>query len=169
MPWTGYRVGPGGKMDMEYMYHQIKEERETTEREEERGTVRELDMLLTNIHKIISISRKHEEPSSRRSDRRVDTPDIIKLKDIRTPSRSSWDEDVLDTPSRSSAWDTMTPSHTSETEEELVSVRKKYVNKDTPLPTPTYRYNAWANERKSFGVNKSGNNDKWYCDVVFYR
>lgn len=25
-------------------------------------------------------------------------------------------------------------------------------SKDTPLPTPTHRYNAWANNRKSLGI-----------------
>ena len=76
----------------------------------------------------------------------------MKLKDIRTPSRSSWDEDITGTPSRTSAWDVMTPSRTSE-EEVSSSSRRQY--KDTPLPTPTHRYNAWANERKSFGIKKS--------------
>ena len=26
------------------------------------------------------------------------------------------------------------------------------ITKDTPLPTPTHRYNAWADDRKSMGI-----------------
>ncbi len=99
---------------------------------------------------MFSCNRKYEEPSSRRSNYRMDTPDI-KRSDIRTPSRSSWDEDITNTPSRTSAWDVMTPSHTSQ-DEVSSSSRRQY--KETPLPTPTFRYNEWANERKSFGVKK---------------
>ena len=75
--------------------------------------------------------------------------------DIRTPSHSSWDEEMTHTPSRSSAWDMLTPSHTSEIDEPSISRRRG--TEDTPLPTPTYRYNAWADDRKSFGIkNKKG-------------
>lgn len=93
------------------------------------------------------------DSSRSRNHHRMETPDI-KFKDIRTPSRSSWDEDITGTPRQSnSAWDVMTPS-ISEIEEEPSSSRRKY-DKDTPLPTPTHRYNAWANERKSFGIKKT--------------
>ena len=86
--------------------------------------------------------------SSRRGHHRPDTPLDTRFKDMRTPSRSSWDEDVTATPIHTSAWDVMTPSsHTSSD----ISTRK-HVPKDTPLPTPTHRYNVW--ERKSFGVKK---------------
>lgn len=95
--------------------------------------------------------RSDKPPSSRRdkSDERIQTPDL-KFKDIRTPSRSSWDEEMTHTPSRSSAWDMLTPSHTSEIDEPSISRRRG--TEDTPLPTPTYRYNAWADDRKSFGI-----------------
>lgn len=87
----------------------------------------------------------------------METPDI-KFKDIRTPSRSSWDEDITGTPRKSnSSWDVMTPSISDMEEEVPKSSVKKH--EDTPLPTPTHRYNAWANERKSFGVKKSSKCD----------
>ncbi len=32
------------------------------------------------------------------------------------------------------------------------------LSKDTPLPTPTHKYNAWANNRKSLGITPQERN-----------
>ena len=81
--------------------------------------------------------------------------------DIRTPSRSSWDENVSHTPAKISAWDTPTPSRTSVIDEPSFSVKKHSYKLDTPLPTPTHLYNDWAEDRKSFGI-KFGEGSKFY-------
>ena len=31
-------------------------------------------------------------------------------------------------------------------------IRRSKASTDTPLPTPTHRYNAWADDRKSLGI-----------------
>uniref|UniRef100_A0A673MVJ0 Pre-mRNA-splicing factor ATP-dependent RNA helicase PRP16 n=1 Tax=Sinocyclocheilus rhinocerous TaxID=307959 RepID=A0A673MVJ0_9TELE len=81
--------------------------------------------------------------------------------DLATPSRSSWDEDDSGfTSSRHSHWESPSPapSHCSERSQRSVrdSERRDRSSKpqypaETPLPTPSYKYNEWANDRKHLG------------------
>ncbi|XP_041726204.1 pre-mRNA-splicing factor ATP-dependent RNA helicase PRP16 isoform X2 [Coregonus clupeaformis] len=85
-----------------------------------------------------------------------------------TPSRTSWDEDDSGyASSRRSHWESPSPapSHKDsdksersersprsgrESERKDKSVRGRYPD-DSPLPTPSYKYNEWANDRKHLG------------------
>ncbi|XP_062404662.1 pre-mRNA-splicing factor ATP-dependent RNA helicase PRP16 isoform X1 [Sardina pilchardus] len=104
-----------------------------------------------------SISRgsRKDEPASPRN----------RPRDATTPSRSSWDEDDSGYGSnRRSHWESPSPapshrdsdrserSHRSGSESERRdrSVRNRYPD-DTPLPTPSYKYNEWASDRKHLG------------------
>ncbi|TRZ00209.1 hypothetical protein DNTS_022588 [Danionella cerebrum] len=87
------------------------------------------------------------------------------VRNLPTPSRSSWDEDDSGIgSSRHSHWESPSPapSHRendrSERSQRSVrdSVRRDRSSKpqylaDTPLPTPSYKYNEWANDRKHSG------------------
>ncbi|XP_066503640.1 pre-mRNA-splicing factor ATP-dependent RNA helicase PRP16 isoform X2 [Hoplias malabaricus] len=103
----------------------------------------------------ISRGTHREEPESPRH----------RPKDATTPSRSSWDEDDSGyASSRRSHWESPSPapSHketdrserssrsSRESERRDKSVRARYPE-DTPLPTPSYKYNEWANDRKHLG------------------
>uniref|UniRef100_A0A8C3G941 Pre-mRNA-splicing factor ATP-dependent RNA helicase PRP16 n=1 Tax=Cyclopterus lumpus TaxID=8103 RepID=A0A8C3G941_CYCLU len=83
-----------------------------------------------------------------------------------TPSRSNWEEDDSGySSSRHSQWESPSPalphremdrserSHRSgrESERRDRSIRGRYPD-DTPLPTPSYKYNEWANDRKHLGT-----------------
>ncbi|XP_023646619.1 pre-mRNA-splicing factor ATP-dependent RNA helicase PRP16 [Paramormyrops kingsleyae] len=98
---------------------------------------------------------KRDEPESPRH----------RPRDAPTPSRSSWDEDDSGyASSRRSHWESPSPapSHREsdksershrpgrESERRDRSVRSRYPA-DTPLPTPSYKYNEWANDRKHLG------------------
>lgn len=72
------------------------------------------------------------------------------------------------TPARVSAWDTPTPSHSTVTDEPSFS-RRHGVPEETPLPTPTHRYNAWADDRKSFGVGSGGGGGGNHFIVILFR
>ncbi|KAK1163517.1 pre-mRNA-splicing factor ATP-dependent RNA helicase PRP16-like [Acipenser oxyrinchus oxyrinchus] len=98
---------------------------------------------------------RREEPESPRH----------RPKDGATPSRSSWDEDDSGyVSSRRSHWESPSPapSHResersersqrssgreSEKRDRDRSVKSRYPD-DTPLPTPSYKYNEWANDRR---------------------
>ncbi|KAL1129092.1 hypothetical protein AAG570_013623 [Ranatra chinensis] len=92
--------------------------------------------------------RSHRSERSSRSDRgwsetprfkdEPQTP-LFRVKD--TPSRSSWDEDET-TPSPRSSWDLPTPKVHGGGGVDWSSRR----------PTPAYRYNVWAKDRKSTGA-----------------
>ncbi|XP_035680247.1 pre-mRNA-splicing factor ATP-dependent RNA helicase PRP16-like isoform X2 [Branchiostoma floridae] len=93
-------------------------------------------------------------------------------KGAETPSRSNWedDEDLRSTPSRNSSWDLPTPSTGSRDGDRSVrsershrstrdgdySERRKAPNKksvdETPLFTPTHKYNDWADDRRHIGI-----------------
>ncbi|KAJ8343832.1 hypothetical protein SKAU_G00311610 [Synaphobranchus kaupii] len=102
---------------------------------------------------------RREEPESPRH----------RPRDAPTPSRSGWDEDDSGySSSRRSHWESPSPSPSpshkeadrsersqrsvreSERREKDRSVRSRYPD-DTPLPTPSYKYNEWANDRKHLG------------------
>uniref|UniRef100_H3AYQ6 RNA helicase n=1 Tax=Latimeria chalumnae TaxID=7897 RepID=H3AYQ6_LATCH len=115
-----------------------------------------------------SSSRSERDRSSR--ERRRDEPESPRHrpKDALTPSRSSWDEDDSGYGSiRRSQWESPSPalshkdsersarSHRSSVRESERrdrdrSVRNRYSD-DTPLPTPSYKYNEWADDRKHLG------------------
>lgn len=107
----------------------------------------------------LSRGSKRDEPSTPKE----------RPKDSSTPSRSNWEEDESGySSSRRSHWESPSPapshresdrsehSHSSgrdsERRENSVSrsVRGRYPD-DTPLPTPSYKYNEWANDRKHLG------------------
>uniref|UniRef100_A0A8C5A201 RNA helicase n=1 Tax=Gadus morhua TaxID=8049 RepID=A0A8C5A201_GADMO len=88
-------------------------------------------------------------------------------RDSFTPSRSNWEEDDsgYSSSKHSSQWESPSPapsnregSDRSERSQRSVrdserrdrSVRGRYPD-DTPLPTPSYKYNEWANDRKHLG------------------
>ncbi|XP_051553380.1 pre-mRNA-splicing factor ATP-dependent RNA helicase PRP16-like isoform X1 [Myxocyprinus asiaticus] len=92
---------------------------------------------------------------------RRDEPDTPRNrpKDLATPSRCSWDEDDCGFgSSRQSHWESPSPasSHREydrsvrDSERRDKSSRAQYLA-DTPLPTPSYKYNEWANDRKHLG------------------
>uniref|UniRef100_A0A8C7KM46 Pre-mRNA-splicing factor ATP-dependent RNA helicase PRP16 n=1 Tax=Oncorhynchus kisutch TaxID=8019 RepID=A0A8C7KM46_ONCKI len=76
-----------------------------------------------------------------------------------TPSRTSWDEDDGGyASSRRSHWESPSPapSHkdsdkSERSERSPRSGRESRYPDDTPLPTPSYKYNEWANDRKHLG------------------
>uniref|UniRef100_A0A672NMH0 RNA helicase n=1 Tax=Sinocyclocheilus grahami TaxID=75366 RepID=A0A672NMH0_SINGR len=103
----------------------------------------------------------------RRRDRGKSGPESPhnRSKDLATPSRSSWDEDDSGySSSRHSHWESPSPapSHREydRSERSHRSVRdserrdrssKPQYPAETPLPTPSYKYNEWANDRKHLG------------------
>ncbi|KTG44447.1 hypothetical protein cypCar_00010855 [Cyprinus carpio] len=109
--------------------------------------------------------RSQRDGSSERMSRgtRRDEPESPRNrpKDLATPSRSSWDEDDSGySSSRHSHWESPSPapSHCSERSQRSVrdSERRDRSSKpqypaETPLPTPSYKYNEWANDRKHLG------------------
>ncbi|XP_053094210.1 pre-mRNA-splicing factor ATP-dependent RNA helicase PRP16 isoform X2 [Pangasianodon hypophthalmus] len=103
----------------------------------------------------ISRGSRRDEPQTPRS----------RPRDAPTPSASSWDEDDSGyASSRRSHWESPSPapSHREtdrserssrsgrDSERRDKSVRARYPE-DTPLPTPSYKYNEWANDRKHLG------------------
>uniref|UniRef100_A0A672PQ71 Pre-mRNA-splicing factor ATP-dependent RNA helicase PRP16 n=1 Tax=Sinocyclocheilus grahami TaxID=75366 RepID=A0A672PQ71_SINGR len=82
-------------------------------------------------------------------------------KDLATPSRSSWDEDDSGfASSRHPHWESLSPapSHCSERSqrsgrdsERRDRCESLHQSLKTPLPTPSYKYNEWANDRKHLG------------------
>ncbi|XP_045194150.2 pre-mRNA-splicing factor ATP-dependent RNA helicase PRP16-like [Mercenaria mercenaria] len=107
--------------------------------------------------------RRYSERSSRSSRDWSDTPRSrnepatpnIRPKD--TPSRSAWDDDEDFTPPKRSSWDMLTPSVHEDRENDLdtpsdyrrsKSSRSKKSSKETPLPTPSYKYNEWMDDKK---------------------
>ncbi|MCJ8737335.1 hypothetical protein PDJAM_G00022720 [Pangasius djambal] len=103
----------------------------------------------------ISRGSRRDEPQTPRN----------RPRDAPTPSASSWDEDDSGyASSRRSHWESPSPapSHREterserssrsgrDSERRDKSVRARYPE-DTPLPTPSYKYNEWANDRKHLG------------------
>ncbi|XP_057707126.1 pre-mRNA-splicing factor ATP-dependent RNA helicase PRP16-like [Corythoichthys intestinalis] len=103
----------------------------------------------------ISWGRKRDEPQ---------TPQQPYYKDGFTPSCSNWEDDEGGlASSRHSHWESPSPApfkreldHSErswhmgrESQRGHRSVKNNYAA-DTPLPTPSYKYNDWANDRKHF-------------------
>ncbi|TRY79169.1 hypothetical protein TCAL_09988 [Tigriopus californicus] len=88
-----------------------------------------------------------EETPRRREPRDEDTPLLVRPRD--TPVRG-WDEDEDGTPSKYSTWDRDTPSIDGRDREDYLnsarsskSRRHHRYEKETPLPTPSYKKNDW--------------------------
>uniref|UniRef100_A0AAX7STD4 RNA helicase n=1 Tax=Astatotilapia calliptera TaxID=8154 RepID=A0AAX7STD4_ASTCA len=97
----------------------------------------------------ISRGSKRDEPQTPQS----------RPRDSFTPSRSNWDEDDSGFgSSRHSQWESPSPapSHRESDRSERSQrsgreIRSGRYPDDTPLPTPSYKYNEWANDRKHLG------------------
>uniref|UniRef100_A0A674DE11 Pre-mRNA-splicing factor ATP-dependent RNA helicase PRP16 n=1 Tax=Salmo trutta TaxID=8032 RepID=A0A674DE11_SALTR len=135
------------------MYASSKEDK-NREREKDRERIRDTDRDRRGERgwssERISRGSKREEPP---------TPQT-RPKDG-TPSRTSWDEDDSGyASSRRSHWESPSPapSHKDSDKSERSErsprsgreIRGRYPD-DTPLPTPSYKYNEWANDRKHLG------------------
>ena len=110
---------------------------------------------------------EEETPRSRRgnNDSDIETP-YLNLKD--TPSGAAWDEseDEGNTPGKTSSWDKFTPSLRRREEDSVrsdiwkssshkSSKHQRYYEKETPLPTPSYKKNVWHKDRRK-GENERG-------------
>ncbi|XP_042196437.1 pre-mRNA-splicing factor ATP-dependent RNA helicase PRP16 [Callorhinchus milii] len=118
--------------------------------------------------------RGHRENWSERSkSNRKEDPDTPRHrpKDALTPSRSSWDDDesgIGTQYSRRSQWESPspTPSHKDSDKSERSyrssgrdserrdkdRSRRNHYEEDTPLPTPSFKYNEWADDRRHLGA-----------------
>uniref|UniRef100_A0A4W5MHX4 Pre-mRNA-splicing factor ATP-dependent RNA helicase PRP16 n=1 Tax=Hucho hucho TaxID=62062 RepID=A0A4W5MHX4_9TELE len=123
------------------MYASSKEDK-NREREKDRERIRDTDR------------DRRGERGDERSQREEEPPTPQTRPKDGTPSRTSWDEDDSGyASSRRSHWESPSPapSHKdSDKSERSESVRGRYPD-DTPLPTPSYKYNEWANDRKHLG------------------
>ena len=117
-----------------------------------------------------------ETPRSRRKENADDDGDFetpyLKPKD--TPSRASWEDEDYRTPGKLSSWDLPTPGSSRREDDDDWSSRKSsssyrksssrpHYDKETPLPTPTYKKNSWHNKKDGKDHSKSSrrsNNDK---------
>ncbi|XP_064611896.1 LOW QUALITY PROTEIN: pre-mRNA-splicing factor ATP-dependent RNA helicase PRP16-like [Liolophura sinensis] len=126
--------------------------------------------------------RDWEETPSRRRDE-PGTPNV-RLKD--TPSATGWDEDDP-TPLKSSSWDLLTPSsgrgreddserhfrssHSDRYERsersERSDRRSRKRSDETPLPTPSYKYNSWMREKRKMHYTPKDQSHKGSGDVEF--
>ncbi|KAF4522429.1 hypothetical protein B566_EDAN012329 [Ephemera danica] len=96
------------------------------------------------------------ERSERHTPRFSDEPHTPKLRVKDPTSRTAWDEDDP-TPHRRSAWDLPTPGperdstdwseHGSER-----SFKPRRHDGQSPMPTPAYKFNSWAKDRKRTGA-----------------
>ncbi|XP_077420453.1 pre-mRNA-splicing factor ATP-dependent RNA helicase PRP16 isoform X2 [Vanacampus margaritifer] len=147
-------------------------------RDKDKGRDRRSERDARVDNNISRSERSHRSERSERSQRdgwsdrisrgsRRDEPQTPQQRprDGSTPSRSNWEEDDSGyASSRHSHWESPSPApsakesdrsersrHTGrESERRDRSVRGRYAD-DTPLPTPTYKYNEWANDRKHLG------------------
>lgn len=152
-----------------------KERERDKSRDKDRDRRSERDERERSYSRGSSTSRSERGDRSDRSERlsrgKRDEPSTPQQrpKDGSTPSRSSWDEDDSGyASSQRSHWESPSPASSnresdrsershrsgrdSERRENSVSrsVRGRYPD-DTPLPTPSYKYNEWANDRKHLG------------------
>ncbi|XP_060796794.1 pre-mRNA-splicing factor ATP-dependent RNA helicase PRP16 isoform X1 [Neoarius graeffei] len=158
-----------------------KDRERSRDRNRERDRERKSDRDERDRSRGSSSSRSEHLDSSARSERsqrdswserisrgsRRDEPltPCLRPRDAPTPSGSSWDEDDSGyVSSRRSHWESPSPapSHREndrserssrsgrDSERRDKSVRARYPE-DTPLPTPSYKYNEWANDRRHLG------------------
>jgi len=84
----------------------------------------------------------------------------MKSKD--TPSQMPWDDEDHTTPGKFSSWDLPTPessrrnddSEWNSSRRSSSSKRHRYYEKETPLPTPTYKKNSWNRKSSSNSSRK---------------
>ncbi|XP_054856361.1 pre-mRNA-splicing factor ATP-dependent RNA helicase PRP16 [Eublepharis macularius] len=152
------------------VYASSKEEKERKRdhgRERDHERKRDRDERERSRHR--SSSRSEKDGSSEWSSARRNEPDSPRHrpKDAATPSRSSWEEeDSGYSGSRRSQWESPSPvlscrdserSHRaaatrdSDRRDRDRSVRSKYPE-ETPLPTPSYKYNDWADNQQVLGA-----------------
>uniref|UniRef100_A0AAX7VK49 RNA helicase n=1 Tax=Astatotilapia calliptera TaxID=8154 RepID=A0AAX7VK49_ASTCA len=132
------------------VYASSKEDRN---RERDRERSRDKDDRESGYSRGSSSSRSERWERSERNE--PQTPQS-RPRDSFTPSRSNWDEDDSGFgSSRHSQWESPSPapSHreSDRSERSQRSVRSGRYPDDTPLPTPSYKYNEWANDRKHLG------------------
>uniref|UniRef100_W5KAC0 Pre-mRNA-splicing factor ATP-dependent RNA helicase PRP16 n=1 Tax=Astyanax mexicanus TaxID=7994 RepID=W5KAC0_ASTMX len=123
-------------------------DRDSSRSEHGDGSVRSERSLRDGWSDRLSRGSRREEPESPRN----------RPRDTTTPSRSSWDEDDSGYgSSRRSHWESPSPapshreSERSERSQRSVREMRARYPDDTPLPTPSYKYNEWANDRKHLG------------------
>ena len=120
-------------------------------------------------------SERRHDRSERRRDWEVETPrsnrhvdDDIEtpyLKAKSTPSSTNWEDEDHRTPGKLSSWDLPTPgsSRREDDSERSSSSHKRssrpHYDKETPLPTPSYKKNPWHN-RRSNKENKSSRSNR---------
>ncbi|XP_040826897.1 pre-mRNA-splicing factor ATP-dependent RNA helicase PRP16-like [Ochotona curzoniae] len=97
---------------------------------------------------------RDEQARSRRS-RSRNEPERPRPKDAATPSRSTWEEEEEDRghgSSRHWQWESPSPMPSYRDSEggHRPSSRQRDSD-DTPLPTPSYKYNEWADDRRHLG------------------
>ena len=70
-----------------------------------------------------------------------------------TPSKTNWDEEDHHTPGKFSSWDVPTPGSSRREDDEdwskRSSSRSRRYEKETPLPTPTFKKNSWMQNSRS--------------------
>ncbi|KAL3860346.1 hypothetical protein ACJMK2_010482 [Sinanodonta woodiana] len=120
-----------------------------------------------------------ETPNHHRNEPR--TPDI-RVKD--TPSKSGWEDDDEMTPPKTSSWDLPTPtrpgesgSDRSERSQRSEHSFRDYKDKDsrrhkrpptgTPIPTPSYKYNDWMDDKKRIQYTPKDSSRKERVDLEF--
>ncbi|XP_054725023.1 pre-mRNA-splicing factor ATP-dependent RNA helicase PRP16-like [Uloborus diversus] len=101
---------------------------------------------------------RRSQRSSRSSSRRQsetpyrDEPPSPRIHPRDSPSRSGWDEDDV-TPNYKSSWDLPSPmSSPDRRSERSHRSRSRHRIPDSPTPTPVYKYNDWARDRKHSGA-----------------
>lgn len=108
-------------------------------------------------------SSRSDRRKSSDSERSLHTPrfrDEPKTPYAAATASSSWDEDDEHSTKRSSAWDFPTPKDgdkrsewsTRSNSSSIYRLKKPKIEDDTPRPTPTHKFNAWANDRKRTGA-----------------
>lgn len=97
--------------------------------------------------------RSHSRDSSRRNELSYrDEPPSPQIHPRDSPSRSGWDDDDDSFPSSRSTWDLPSPRHSPDRFSERSYRSKSYRSTDSPTPTPAYKYNDWANNRRRSGA-----------------
>lgn len=170
-------------------YEAKKRAEERLERHRERGvhasTKEKKKLKSEDKHKNYSHRHKHstsynDRRSSERSHRSStysprfnDEPKTPNYKMKNPTSKTSWDEDDIEATKKSS-WDYPTPS--SEKNGNEWSERRLYKSDrrsdrskkydDSARPTPAFKYNNWAKDRKRSGATPSAENSKFIIIVV---
>lgn len=104
---------------------------------------------------------------------RRDEPATPNIRPKDTPSRSAWDDDEDFTPPKHSSWDLLTPNINADRDSDLDtsdyrhSRRSKKSSTETPLPTPSYKYNDWMDDRKRLKYTPKDSSREGKGDIEF--